>query len=98
MKDLGAKHSYESMPVEAKKDTVRYPELCIRDKSLEAAFGKQLPEVGEEMEATLKLRVKGIRNDEYGKSVDFHVVAGEFGEPEEGGEPEGEDEGEYEKA
>lgn len=84
MNNLGYKS--EPMPVPSSKmdKKMSYPHLCIRDKSLEAAFGKEMPQVGEEIEATVKLRVTGIRNDEYGKSVDFDVVSGEFGEPEEG--------------
>lgn len=81
MNDLGYKS--EPMPVTSKPEKkMSYPNLCIRDKSLEAAFGKEMPQVGEELEATLMLRVTGIRNDQYGKSVDFDVVSGEFGEPE----------------
>lgn len=94
MNDLGYKNEpmalAESKPSEPK---IRYPRLCIRDKSLEAAFGKELPSVGEEMEATLKLKVVGTSSDEYGKRVEFDVVAGDFSEPEEmdGSEVEGDD-------
>jgi hypothetical protein len=85
MTDLGAKNDTGGMPVPMKESKkVQYPKLCIRDKSLEAAFGKDLPDVGEEVEATIKLVVTGIRNDEYGKSVDFDVVSGDFSEPAEG--------------
>jgi hypothetical protein len=84
MTNLEEKHSADPMEVPTKKEPkITYPTLCIRDKSLEAVFGKELPDVGEELEATVKLRVKGVRSDEYGKSVDFEVVAGEFGELEE---------------
>jgi hypothetical protein len=82
MNDLGYKSEPMAVPSKPEKK-MSYPHLCIRDKSLEAAFGKELPKVGDEMEATLMLRVTGMRNDEYGKSVDFDVVSGEFGEPEE---------------
>jgi hypothetical protein len=83
MNNLGYKSESMNVPSKPGKK-MSYPHLCIRDKSLEAAFGKEMPQVGEEIEATVKLRVTGIRNDEYGKSVDFDVVSGEFGEPEEG--------------
>lgn len=87
MNDLGYKSEPMAVPSKLKKK-MSYPNLCIRDKSLEAAFGKELPKVGDQMEATLMLRVTGMRNDEYGKSVDFDVVSGEFGEPEEAEEVE----------
>lgn len=83
MTNLGAKESTESYPTPVKSGSkISYPSLCIRDKSLEAAFGKELPEVGEELEATLTLKVVGTRNDQYGKSVEFEVIAGDFSDPE----------------
>lgn len=87
MNDLGYKSEPMAVPSKLKKK-MSYPNLCIRDKSLEAAFGKELPKVGDQMEATLMLRVTGMRNDEYGKSVNFDVVSGEFREPEEAEEVE----------
>jgi hypothetical protein len=82
MTDLGTKYDHGAMSAPIKESKkMDYPKLCIRDKSLEAAFGKDLPDVGEEIEATVKLVVTGIRNDQYGKSVDFDVVSGDFSEP-----------------
>lgn len=97
MKDLGYKESHDGMAVPAPKSEKRmcYPTLTIRDKSLEMAFGKELPAVGDMIEATLTLKVTGVSDQKWGKNVEFEVHAGEFGEPEEGGESEGEDE--YEK-
>lgn len=92
MNNLGYKSEPMAVPSKPEKK-MSYPHLCIRDKSLEAAFGNEMPKVGEELEATLMLRVTGIRNDEYGKSVDFDVVSGEFGEPEEAEEAEEDAEG-----
>lgn len=95
MNDLGYKNEPMAVPETKAKNEPKmsYPHLCIRDKSLEAAFGKELPSVGEEVEATVKLKVTGVSHDEWGKRVEFDVVAGDFSEPEEtdGSEVEGDD-------
>jgi hypothetical protein len=96
MKDLG--ESYEKtvpMPEpstdNSKKKT--YPKLCLRDKTLAAVFGKDLPKVGTEIEGEIMLKVTGIRDDEYGKSVDFDVVSMELegAESEEDSEEDGQE-------
>jgi len=96
MKDLG--ESYEGEPVmlepassSSKKKT--YPKLCLRDKTLAAVFGKEMPKVGTEIEGEIMLKVTGIRDDEYGKSVDFDVVSMELegAESEEDSEEDGQE-------
>jgi hypothetical protein len=83
MTNLGEKQSTEPTEVDIKKSPkISYPSLTIRDKSLEAAFGKELPQVGEELEATLTLKVCGVSSDEYGKMVTFDVTSGDFSDPE----------------
>ena len=87
MKDLG--ESYEKSeavmlePAPKTKEKKSYPKLCLRDKTIEAVLGKDLPKVGTEFEAEVKLRVSAIADEEYGKRVDFDVVEMEIGEADE---------------
>lgn len=93
MKDLGESYDEsESMmakpsPKNEKKKS--YPKLCLRDKTIEAVLGKDLPKVGTEFEAEVKLKVCAIADEEYGKRVDFDVVEMEIGEAEESDEEDG---------
>lgn len=86
MKDLGESYEkQEPMMVESayKSDKKKsYPKLCLRDKTLEAVLGKDMPKVGTEFEAEVKLKVSGISDDEWGRKVDFDVVSMELGESE----------------
>ena len=83
MTNLGEKEPSGEMAMPTKKAAkINYPSLTIRDKSLEAAFGEELPQVGEELEATLTLKVCGVSSDEYGKRVTFDVISGDFSDPE----------------
>ncbi len=86
MKDLGESYEKpEPMMVGSayKSDKKKsYPKLCLRDKTIEAVLGKDLPKVGTEFEAEVKLRVCAIADEEYGKRVEFDVVSMEIGEAE----------------
>lgn len=74
---------------EGKGQKKSYPRLCLRDKTIEAVLGKNLPKVGTEFEAEVKLKVCGISDDEWGKKVEFDVVSMEIGEAEESDEEDG---------
>ena len=93
MKDLGESYDesgammIKPSPKNEKKKS--YPKLCLRDKTIEAVLGKDLPKVGTEFEAEVKLRVCAIADEEYGKRVEFDVVSMEIGEAEESGEEDG---------
>ncbi len=57
-----------------------YPSLCVRDDQMDilVAALKKLGitiEMGEEITATVKLRVSGFSNQTYSKNVDFNVLA-----------------------
>ena len=85
MKDLGESYERpEPMVVNpsAKSEKKSYPKLCLRDKTLEAVLGKDMPKVGTEFEAEVILKVSGISDDEWGRKVDFDVVSMELGESE----------------
>jgi len=86
MKDLGESYEKpEPMAVESnyKGDKKKsHPKLCLRDKTLEAVPGKDMPKVGTEFEAEVMLKVSGISDDEWGRTVDFAVVSMELGESE----------------
>lgn len=86
MKDLGESYEKgEPLMAEPSKTEKKksYPKLCLRDKTIEAVLGKDLPKVGTEFEAEVKLRVCAIADEEYGKRVEFDVVSMEIGEAEE---------------
>lgn len=61
-------------PAKSKEPKMIYPQFDLRDKVSEA-FGKEYDcDVGDTLTATVKLRVSGIRNDEYGQSKTFEVT------------------------
>jgi len=77
-------------PAKGKEPKMVYPQFDLRDKVAEA-FGKEYDcDVGDELTATVKLRVSGIRNDEYGQSKTFEVT--EIDDVEVSGEEDDEDE------
>lgn len=77
--DLGRKSEQPeglptASPAKGKEPKMIYPQFDLRDKVAEA-FGKEYDcDVGDELTATVKLRVSGIRNDEYGQSKTFEVT------------------------
>lgn len=78
MKDLGETYDSEPAvlaPPKSKEKKKTYPKLCLRDKSLEAVFGKDLPRVGSDLEGEIMLKVSGISDDEYSRRVEFDVVS-----------------------
>lgn len=73
MNDLGTKA--EKTPcLSEKMDEPSYPSFCVRDKAMEEFLGGNEVDVGDEFEVRMKVRVTGIRNDEYGKSLDMKVL------------------------
>lgn len=53
---------------------VAYPELRLRDGQVDALKGRHQCVVGDEYDATLRLRVSGQSDDRYGKSLTFEVL------------------------
>lgn len=79
MIDLGIKPKKDKDCVpclnEEKKDEPCYPSLCLDGENMEK-FKEEAGDckVGDEYEATVTIRVTGIRDDKYGKSLSFDVV------------------------
>ena len=78
--DLGTKkESSESgalVPAAPDMPKISYPSFTLNDKVAED-FHKECPDckLGEELTATVKLKVTSYRVDRYGKSVGFDVVS-----------------------
>ena len=77
--DLGTKReSTENMPSPVTPDMpkISYPSFNLNDKVAES-FHKECPDckLGEELTATVKLKVTSYRADNYGKSVGFDVLS-----------------------
>lgn len=51
-----------------------YPGLTLRDGQVEAVKGEHSCEIDEEYDAFIRIRVKGLTSDEYGKSITFDVL------------------------
>lgn len=51
-----------------------YPSLTLRDENVEKVKGDQQCELGEEYTANVRLRVKGLSSDEYGKRLEFDML------------------------
>lgn len=69
---------------------VTYPSFCLNDDVAKEFIEAHEINLGKEFEATVKLKVTGVRKDEYGQSVTFDVFElntdGESSSKEEGGE------------
>lgn len=62
-------------PAKSKEPKMIYPQFDLRDKVVEA-FDKEYDcEVDDVIEAKVKLRVSGVRKDEYGQSKTFEVLS-----------------------
>lgn len=77
--DLGTTHEdmeMPAMPAKVSKGDPKkcYPQFSIRDKAY-AAFKKKFgpQDVNDELTATVRLRVCGVRADEYGSSMELEV-------------------------
>jgi hypothetical protein len=74
--NLGKRQSGEIAPVNPDtKGATSYPSLSFSDSIAKAFLKKYKPEVGDELTATVKLRVSGINVSSYGHSVSFDVEA-----------------------
>lgn len=76
MADLGQteKKSPMTLPSDAPKGP-EYPDLTLRDDNIKAVKGDQQCELGEEYTATVRLRVKGLSDNEYGSRLEFDVLS-----------------------
>lgn len=77
--DLGTKMkspgALPATPVGETEPKVTYPGFSLNDKVAEE-FSKEYDcEVGDELTATVRLRVSGIRKDEYGNSKSFELLS-----------------------
>jgi len=57
------------------KQKASYPSFQLSDEVAEKFSSEYDCEVGDELTATVKLRVSGIRKDEYGHGITFDVVS-----------------------
>ena len=74
--DLGVKNeSPSAVPQATEAPKVNYPGLSFRDKVAEEFQKTYDCKLGDEITATVKLKVTGHRADQYGKSVDFDVIS-----------------------
>lgn len=76
--DLGTKRESlngPTSPSPTDSPKVSYPSFAIRDAKATEFLAANECELGDEHEATVKLRVTGVRADQYGKSVDFDVLS-----------------------
>lgn len=87
MADLALKQ--ESLKSEPTPNGPSYPGLTLRDGQVEAVKGDHQCSVGDEYDAYVRLRVKGITDDEFGNRLEFDVLnMDEFTPAEGGGEAE----------
>lgn len=75
MADLGIteKESAMTVPFGESKEP-RYPGLTLRDDQVKRVKGSHECNVGDEYDAYVKLRVKGISDDEFGSRLEFDVL------------------------
>lgn len=77
--DLGRKSEEPGIPTAApsktKEPKMIYPQFDLRDKVVEAFDKAYDCEVDDVIEAKVKLRVSGVRKDEYGASKTFEVLS-----------------------
>lgn len=72
MPDLALKP--ESTKSEPSISQPTYPTLSLRDGQVEAVKGEHECKVGDEYDAYVRLRVKGITDDEFGNRLEFDVL------------------------
>lgn len=74
--NLGTKPQTEIMPTAASpsKPKIRYPSFNLDDEKMEEFMDAHPKEFNDTSEAKVKVRVGGLRRDEYGKSIRFEVL------------------------
>lgn len=86
MADLGIVESESPMDIsKAESKEPRYPDLTLRDEQVERVKGDHQCTPGDEYTATVRLRVSGVKDDEYGSSLSFQVLSMDEFTPAEGG-------------
>ena len=68
---------YPEPTPETDKPKVTYPSICFRDEAFDGvkeALG-EMPKLGDEVTVALTMKVTALRDDQYGKSVDFDVLS-----------------------
>jgi hypothetical protein len=61
-------------PTDSKEPKISYPDFTVRDEAATKLLEEYSCDVGEEIAATVRLKVSGRREDEYGKSITFEVL------------------------
>ncbi len=76
MKDLGYTPDMKAEPVLASdKPKVQYPTVSLSEGSLDKFLdGEKMPSVGDEFEMTVKFRVTGISDNEWGKRLEMSMI------------------------
>lgn len=69
---LGRKMSKKAGPVSPAKE--HYPGFDIQDEHAEQFMAEHQPKLGDEVHARVKLKVRRMNADEYGKRVGFDVT------------------------
>jgi hypothetical protein len=65
----------QSLPDEGDKEPkIVYPDFCVRDEAATKLLDEYECTLGEEIAATVRLRVSKLQSDEYGKCVGFEVI------------------------
>lgn len=86
MADLGQKQDSPSAASESPSGKEKsYPSLTLRDDQVDKVKGEHSCEIDEEYDAFIRIRVKGLTSDEYGKSITFDVLQMDEFTPAEGG-------------
>lgn len=75
MVDLAQTDKESAMTVPGKPKQPRYPDLTLRDANVEKVKGEHECTLGDEYVATVRLRVKGISDDEFGSRLEFDVLS-----------------------
>ena len=73
--NLGREHSMEpaTLPVSISAKKISYPGITLNDEVAKTFCAKHPCELGQEFTGKVKLRVTGLRKDEYGHSLSFDV-------------------------
>lgn len=74
--DLGSENSSEPSSVPAVGQDgpkIIYPSLSLNDDAAETFLSEHPSKIGDEITATVTLKVSGMRQDEFGKNISFEV-------------------------
>ncbi len=81
--DLGIKNPPPDAPLKQSEPKLQYPAFTLRDEQVTKVKGEQRS-LGEEYTATVRLKVSGMQDDEFGKRLTFDLVSMDGFAPAEG--------------